>query len=197
MEELRPGLWRWTAWHDEWEEEVGSLALETDDGLVLVDPLEPPKQFRKPDHVLLTVFWHGRSTGDLKAKRVWAPTRSAKPLANRGVNVTDVFGVDDELPGRIRAFQTARASEVVFWVPAHRAVVVGDVLLGAGARPRATSERLRLCPERWIGKATHADLRESLRPLLELAVQRVLVAHGDPVLRGGKRALEQVLGAHT
>jgi hypothetical protein len=196
MEELRPGLWRWTAWHDEWEEDVGSLALETDDGLVLVDPLDPPKQFRKPDHVLLTVFWHGRSAGELRA-RIWAPGRSVKPLANRGVDVTDGFGVDDELPGGIRSFQTARASEVVFWVPAHRAVVAGDVLLGAGARPRPTSDPLRLCPERWLGKATHDDLRVSLLPLLELPVQRVLVAHGDPVPRGGKRALERVLGAHA
>jgi hypothetical protein len=32
-----------------------------------------------------------------------------------------------------------------------------------------------------------------LRPLLDLPVQRVLVSHGRPVLRGGKRALEQVL----
>jgi hypothetical protein len=53
---------------------------------------------------------------------------------------------------------------------------------------------LRLCPERWLGGgATHADLRESLAPLLELPVERVLVAHGEPVLSGGLRELERVL----
>ena len=71
--------------------------------------------------------------------------------------------------------------------------MVGDVLLGAGAKPRATSEPLRLCPERWLGKPTHEDLRRSLRPLLELPVERVLVSHGEPVLADGKRELGRVL----
>ena len=193
MEQLAPGLRRWTAFHEEWEQEVASLALETGDGLILIDPLDPPRELRRPDHVLLTVFWHGRSTKELEPKRVWAHTRSAQPLRNRGVDVTDPFTAGGELPGGLRAFQTARVNEVVFWLPDQRAVAVGDVLLGAGAKPQATDERLRLCPERWLGKATHTDLRESLRPLLALPVQRVLVAHGKPVLRAGKRALERVL----
>ena len=91
-------------------------------------------------------------------------------------------------------FQTPRASEVVYWLPEQHAVVVGDVLLGAGAKPRATDDPLRLCPERWLGKGTHAELRESLRPLLDLPVERVLVSHGRPVLEHGKRELARVLG---
>jgi hypothetical protein len=193
--EIAPGLRRWTAWHDHWEEEVGSLAVETGDGLVLIDPIDPPRAVEKPAHVLLTVFWHGRSAGDLGSEHVWASTRSAHPLRNRGVEVTDAFREADELPGGIRAFQTARVAEVVYWLPDQKALAVGDVLLGAGAKPRATSDALRLCPERWLGKATHDDLRESLRPLLELPVQRVLVSHGEPVLRAGKRALATVLAA--
>jgi glyoxylase-like metal-dependent hydrolase (beta-lactamase superfamily II) len=109
------------------------------------------------------------------------------------VNVTDAFSAGDELPAGIQAFQTARANEVVYSLPEQRAVVVGDVLLGAGAKPRATDEPLRLCPERWLGKATHADLRESLRPLLDLPVELVLTAHGAPVLADGRAALEHVL----
>ncbi len=192
MDELAPGLRRWSAWHDHWEEEVGSVAVDTDDGLVLIDPIEPPAELRKPAHVLVTVFWHARATKGLPG-RVWAGSRSAKPLANRGIHVSDVAKADDTLPGGIHAFQTARPAELVYWLPEQRALVVGDVLLGAGAKPRRTDDPLRLCPERWLGKATHADLRESLRPLLELPVQRVLVSHGKPVLRGGKRELERLL----
>jgi glyoxylase-like metal-dependent hydrolase (beta-lactamase superfamily II) len=114
-------------------------------------------------------------------------------LANRGVEVNHPFGAGDQLPGGIRAFGTARPGEVVYWLPRQRALVVGDVLLGAGAKPRATSEPLRLCPERWLGKATHHDLRAALLPLLELPVARVLVSHGEPVLRGGARALGAAL----
>jgi hypothetical protein len=193
LEELGSGLRRWTAWHDEWEEDVGSVALQSRDGLILFDPLEPPSELRRPEHVLLTVFWHGRSTGDLAAARIWASSRSAAPLRNRGVDVTDVFRAGDELPAGIEAFQTARANEVVFWLPEPHAVVVGDVLLGAGARPRATQAPLRLCPERWLGKATHEDLRATLSPLLELPVQLVLTAHGAPVFADGRAALKNVL----
>jgi hypothetical protein len=195
MEELAPRLRRWTAWHDHWEEDVGALAVDTDDGLVFIDPIEPTSALGSPDHVLVTVYWHGRSTGDLKAKHVWGSTRSARPLENRGIGVTDVFRAGDTLPGGIQAFQTARSAEVVFWLPEHRAVAVGDVLLGAGAKPRATSDPLRLCPEGWLGKSTHEDLRDTLRPLLDLPVERVLVSHGAPILSRGKEQLAALLEA--
>jgi glyoxylase-like metal-dependent hydrolase (beta-lactamase superfamily II) len=163
---------------------VASLAIETSEGLVLIDPLDPPPELHSPEHVLITVYWHGRSTKELDAKRVWASTRSAQPLRNRRIGVTDVFRPGDELPGGIRAFPSSRAAEVVYWLPEQRALVVGDVLLGSP---------LRLCPERWLGKQTHDDLRAALRPVLELPVERVLVSHGEPVARDGRATLEAVL----
>ena len=183
---------RWTSRHEEWAEDVGSLAVETADGLVFVDPLEPPADLGAPDHVLLTIYWHGRSAADLGAAHVWSSKRAARPLANRGIRVTDHVE-DDGLPGGIRAFPTARAGEVVYWLPEQRAVVAGDVLLGAGAKPRPTDEPLRLCPERWLGSGTHDDLRASLRPLLDLPVEQVLVSHGRPVEQDGLAALRRLL----
>jgi hypothetical protein len=189
LREIAPGLRRWTSWHEHWEEDVGSVALDTPDGIVLIDPLDPPPELGRPAHVLVTVYWHAREAAGLKA-RTWAPSRSLRPLANRGVEAENAAV---GLPCGIRTFQTARAAEAVYWLPEHRALVVGDVLLGAGAKPRATDEPLRLCPERWLGKATHGDLRASLRPLLDLPVEHVLVSHGAPVLGSGKAALERVL----
>jgi hypothetical protein len=192
--EVAPGLRLWSARHEEWGEDVGSVAVETADGLVLIDPIAPPAGLGRPAHVLVTVYWHGRATAEVGAGQVWSPTRSARPLRNREVPVTDAFRAGDELPGGIQAFQTPRASEVVYWIPHHGALVVGDVLLGAGAKPRATAEVLRLCPERWLGAGTHDDLRAMLRPLLELPLERILVSHGEPVLTGGRQALADVLG---
>jgi glyoxylase-like metal-dependent hydrolase (beta-lactamase superfamily II) len=192
VREVAPGLVRWTSWHEEWEEEVGSVAVETDDGLVFVDPLDPPPELGAPDHVLITVFWHARATSRFEGERVWSSPANKRTLASRGVTLSDPLG-GAKLPGGIEAIPTPRRGEVVFWLPAQRAVVVGDVLLGAGAKPGATADPLRLCPERWLGKATHADLRTSLRPLLERPVQRVLTSHGQPVLRAGRRHLDAVL----
>lgn len=191
--EIAPGLRRWTSWHDHWEEDVGALALEMKEGLILVDPIEPPAELRNPQHALVTVYWHGRTAAGIGARHVWASTRSARPLRARGIEVTNPFRTGDDLPGGIVAFQTARSAEVVYWLPEQRALAVGDVLLGAGAKPQATAEALRLCPERWLGSRTHEDLRRSLRPLLELPVEHVLVSHGEPVLGDGARALRAVL----
>jgi glyoxylase-like metal-dependent hydrolase (beta-lactamase superfamily II) len=148
---------------------------------------------RSADHVLVTVYWHGRAASEVDAKHVWAPSRSAQPLRNRGIGVTDVFRAGDELPGGIQAIQTPRVSEVAYVLPDQRALAVGDVLLGAGAKPRPTDEPLRLCPARWLGKHTHDELREALRPVLDLPLERVLVSHGRPVLRGARTALAAVL----
>ena len=94
----------------------------------------------------------------------------------------------------VSIMHTDTEGEVVYLLPNHRSIAVGDVLLGAGAKPHATSEPLRLCPERWLEKKKYRDLRKSLKPLLDLPLERILVSHGDPVLRGGKDALAELVG---
>lgn len=203
--EIAPGLWRWTGYHEEWKEDVGSVYCETADGVVLIDPLVPPEDperfWRALDrdlgraggdvHVLVTVFWHTRSAAQMVERyraRVWAPARGKAAIARRAGVVTDPFAPDDPLPGGIEASRTARAAEVVYWVPAHRTLVPGDVLLGDGAGG------VRMCPRSWLPEGrSHADLAESLRPLLELPVERVLVSHGEPVLEDGRAALAAAL----
>jgi glyoxylase-like metal-dependent hydrolase (beta-lactamase superfamily II) len=193
LEAVAPGLRRWAAWHPEWRQEVGSVAVDTPDGLVLIDPLDPPPEVRSPAHVLVTVFWHARSGGELGAGHVWAPARGVRRLKNRGVVVTDPFEQAPELPGKIEAIPTAREGEVIYWLPQQRAAVVGDVLLGAGAKPHATSEPLRLCPVNWLEGKTHKQLIKSLLPLLDRPLERILVSHGDPVLQGGKDVLAALI----
>lgn len=194
VEQLAPGLRRWTAWHEEWRQEVGSLAVDTADGLALIDPLDPPPEVRRPALIFLTVHFHARTASELSAKQVWAPARDIRLLRNRGVEVSNPFEPDDELPGGIKAFQTARETEVAYWLPDQRSVAIGDVLLGRGAKPHPTPDPLRLCPESWLDGATHKQLKKSLQPLLELRLERILVSHGDPVVAGAKETLATVLG---
>ena len=79
----------------------------------------------------------------------------------------------------------------MFWLPEHRTLVPGDRIMGA------PSGGLRLCPESWLGYLPSgigiSELRRTLRPLLELPIERVLVSHGEPVLHGGRRALAAAL----
>ena len=199
---IAPGLWRWTAYHPEWKQDVGCVYVETEDAVVLVDPLVPAtdserflsyldsdvERLGRPVHILITVYWHVRSSVDL-AKRygaeVWAPARSALPVQRRMGSAPRAIRPDDALPGRIEPYASGRAAELVFRLPDHRAIVAGDVLLG---------DPLRICPGRWVGKGGQAAVREALRPLLDMPVDRVLVSHGDPVLRAGNAALAAALG---
>ena len=203
--EIAAGLWRWTGFHEEWREDVGSVYCETEDGIVLVDPIVPPedadrfwraldRDVRKTDapvHVLVTVFWHTRDAAAMVERygaRVWAPKSGKAAIVRRAGVVTDPFAKDDTLPGGLQAFRTARAAEVVYWIPHHAALVPGDVLIGDGAGG------VRMCPESWLPAAKkHADLAASLQPLLDLPIARILVSHGEPVLSAGKGALEKVL----
>ena len=180
--EIAPGLRRWTALA-RGVERGSRLARGRHRGRARVHrSARAAGRARASGARALTVYWHGRASAEVGAERVWASTRSARPLRNRKIAVTDAFRAGDDLPGGIRALQTPRASEVVYWLPEQRALVVGDVLLGAGAKPGATGDALRLCPERWLGEGTHDDLRARCSPLLELPVERVLVSHGPPVL---------------
>jgi hypothetical protein len=206
---IADGLWRWSTYYGEWREEVGSLYVEADDAVVLVDPLVPEERDEAerfwraldddvaragaPVHVLVTVFWHVRSAAEVVRRyrgRLHAVTRARAPIERRAGLRSVVFRPGDALPGRIEALPSGRATEVVFWLPHHAALVPGDVLLGDA------DGGVRLCPESWLPSGVgHRELKTALAPLLELPVERVVVSHGDPVLENGRAALSRALAA--
>jgi hypothetical protein len=199
-EEIAPGVRRWTAFHREWGEEVGSVSVQRGGDLVLIDPLlsdeqlerlAPPKDVSL--HVLPTIHYHARSAAEIVARypgtRVWAHAPDATPIRRR-TPVTDTFHPADPLPGGLQAHVARPRTEVVLWDPAAAALIPGDVLLGA------EDGGLRMCPAWWLPQsATIAQLREKLEPLLELPVEMVLVSHGEPVLADGRDALARALAA--
>ena len=216
--ELRTGLWWWTAPHpdwtpdeggpDGWEQEVSSYFYAARDALLLFDPLVPPEETEDAGrfwdaldrdvgehgapHVLLTVYWHARSAQAIldryEGTRVWAHDREASEARKR-VALTDTFRPGDALPGGVEARETPRGGEILFWLPEHAALVAGDVLLGVDGGA------IRVCPDSWLGpNASPADVREDLRALLDLPVERVLLTHGEPVLENAREALERALG---
>jgi glyoxylase-like metal-dependent hydrolase (beta-lactamase superfamily II) len=184
--------------HPDWKAAVGSVAYEAPGDLILIDPLvteegsldDLVRKVGKPVSILVSVYWHTRSAGGLAGRydaRVLAARKARAPVGRRA-GVVETFEPGEEVAGGVRALATARASEVVFWLPPHRALVPGDVILGADGGG------LRLCPQSWLPeKVKLADLAASLRPTLELPVVRVLVSHGTPVLARGRDALEQAL----
>ena len=88
------------------------MYVETEDGVVLIDPLVPSddtakfwkaldrdvKRQKGPVHVFVTVFWHTRSAAEMRERydaRIWAPSAGKAAIARRAGVVTDPFAPDD------------------------------------------------------------------------------------------------------
>jgi hypothetical protein len=198
VQELRSGLWRWTASHPEWDHaehwgpDVGSVYAEVSDAVVLIDPLVPDDEEEKfwsaldrdveraarPVHVLLTVHWHERSVAAVLERyhaTLWRP--EAKSDLPAGVHAEVIKGSD--------------WVEAMFFLEPHRALVVGDLLVGKDGGIEL--------PVGWFPKAEQEWARDELKPMLRerlgaLPVELVLVSHGEPVLGGGADALNRALG---
>jgi hypothetical protein len=158
MDELRPGLWTWTGEHPEWTPEmtwgpeVRSYAVQVDEIRVLIDPVQPAP---RADAVLLTVPWHRRDTDELD------------------------LPVLDEPPAGIETRPGFFAEERVFWLPEHRAIVLGDAWMDE-----------HTAPLEWASDDPEAPNR--LRALLELPFELVLPTHGDVTDRGAFEASLEV-----
>lgn len=182
--EIASGLWRWTAPHpewqdgDDWERDVGCVYYEAPGATVLIDPLVPPERDRffealdrdverrgLPVAVLLTVPWHERSAAELVER----------------------YAATDEAPAGVEPFALPAFDEIAWWLPEVATLVVGESLLGVDGG-------LSLCPETWVSGERRETLRNSLRPLLERPIERILVSHGVPALADGRAALGRALG---
>ena len=193
------GLWRWTVTHPdwkpgaEWDPEVGCVYWEGPDAVVLVDPQVPPpgpdrdrffealdrdvERVGSPVVVLTTCRWHARSAEELSARYAG---RAISP-ANIATAALPARGAGDRRPRRRRGRLLARGCRAR---SSRETALLGD---DAGG--------VRMCPQSWLDSGgSVASLRAELAPALSLAVERVLVSHGEPVLSGGRRRPRPGLG---
>ena len=175
LEQVAPGLRRWAAWHAEWRQEVGAVAVDTPDGLVLIDPIHPPPEVRSPEHVLVTVHSHARTAGELGATHVWAPARGVRRLKNRGVDRHRRVREGSRAPGRDQGVR-------------HRPRGRGRLLAPAaeGDRRRGRPPRRRREAARDLGAAP-ALPRELARRRHDEAARQVAPAAARPADRADPR----------
>ncbi len=209
MRQLRSGVWHWQSPHPDWNEEEGwpefvsSYAIELGDELLLFDPLAVPDElFERATAVVLTAPYHERDTRRLGLPVYTPPADTWEDwVAKFGVDADRVRGMEsDDLawlragegeghfhgpgawPFGIEAYAGREDNDLILWLPSVRSIVTGDSLSDFG-------EGLDI----WLGGRKHVTrgkVVERLRLLLDLPIELVLPAHGEPADRA---ALERVL----
>ena len=191
MREVANGIWHWQAPHPEWNEQqdwpqmVSSYAIDGSANLLIFDPVGLPDELEqlareRETALVLTCPWHRRDSIAL-AERLDAPIYvpppdpwDSDPVPGR------VFRVGDALPIGVRAFEGREPNDPVLWIESHRALVFGDTLMDRGEGLVFPAFKVENADEIFAG----------LKPLLDLPVEHVLPAHGEP---GDRATLERAL----
>jgi hypothetical protein len=214
-EQLGDDLWRWTARHPEWHpgefgSEVACFALKAGGDAILVDPLLPPEPDAVLDlidgivderlAILISIPYHVRSSEEIWRRyrkdadtSIWGHAASGKRLDDRkGFN--EIQPGESELPAGITAHRIGKPKrhEMPLHVPSHDALVFGDAVAEVdGDLVVWSAERVDAKVERFY----RDRFNPTLEPLLELDFERVLVTHGRPVMKNGRKALSKALGS--
>jgi hypothetical protein len=199
IREILPGLLHWEAVHPSIRIPVSSYYLEP--ARMLLDPLVPDEGLAwferrgPPRHVLLTNRLHSRESArfvEAFGCEVWSneagldhfgPDGEIRDLRVRG------FRPGATLPGGVESLEVGVLcpDETAFLVPgAEPALAIADGVVRDGDGP------LVFVPDPLLGddpEAVKRGLRAAYRRLLALDWDHLLLAHGQPWIRGAHRAL--------
>ena len=202
MIELEPGLRYWYAPHPEWRpdenwpEGVLCAYYESADALVLFDPLLPRgdedefwqaldrdvERHGRPVRVLLTAPWHDRDT-TLVVERYGADVWTHPEALWKN---DPVLTTTDQLPAGVETLlpDGNEEGQAFFFIREHRTLVTGDMFSGTGGVFHVFISSDEPNPEAFLAW---------LPNLLELPIERVLIAHGEPVLSDGVARIREAL----
>jgi glyoxylase-like metal-dependent hydrolase (beta-lactamase superfamily II) len=172
-----------------------STAIRTEAGLFFVDPVPvrnlPLRDFVKDEAVVgvfVTNINHGRAAGVL-AKNFSVPIFAHEAIQNAG-NFQSIRCVSDReiLADELRVIEIAGApigEMAIYHAADGGSFVVGDALINFEPYGFA------LLPPKYCEDAK--KMRQSLRRLLEYEFDRMLFAHGTPLMHCARKKLEQLL----
>lgn len=196
MKEILPGVYHWTARHPRIGIDVSSYYLEGEG--VLIDPMLPAEGTGwwegrdAPTAILLTNRHHYRQSGAFVEAFGCSVHchRDGLHEFTAGEPV-EPFEPGDELPGGIVAHEVGAIcpDETALELRGHRALACADGLVRFDEGPPG------FVPDHLIGddpETVKQGLRVAYGRLADLDVDNLLLAHGDPVLGGGRDALRAI-----
>jgi len=200
MEEILPGLYHWTTFHEGIGQDVHSYYVRDADPPYLIDPRVPDEGVGwfesrgAPRNAYLTNRLHYRHSGRF-ARRYGLTVRchAAGMHAFKRGRKGRAFQHGDELPGGVLALKIGALcpEETAFYIPLGKGVLsLGDSITNDGGG-------LSFVPDYLMGDdpdGVKRGLVESFRAILkERSFDAVLFAHGEPIVKGGKKELERFI----
>lgn len=178
IESVAPGIFIWRFYDPAVKAELFSTGLQTDSGTYLVDPiplapgaLAELGAMEKVVGIVITNENHERAAAQF-AENFAAPIYRNAAFPKAGLTAIPIAG--------------APAGEIaVFSNKDNGTMVIGDALISFEPYGFA------LLPAKYCTDAK--VMRQSLRQLLDYSFERILFAHGLPILSGARERLEQLL----
>jgi len=196
--EILPGLWHWTTLHPDIKVRVHSYLVER--GQVVLDPLLPSggiawlRKRGPPEHVVLTTGLHSRHSLEIAEAfgcPVWVPRKGLRRLKPELRAHARGYGSGDRLPGGLRAFAIGVLcpDEFALLLPKLKAASVADGVIRRGKGPLTFVPDWLLADDPGGAPRIKRGLRKSYARLAKQRWDHLLMAHGEPWLRGGRDAL--------
>jgi hypothetical protein len=196
MQEIAPGLFHWTAFHDGIGQDVSSYYVR--EPRVLIDPMVPPEGLEwladngPPETILLTNRHHYRHSGRI-VDAFGAVVRASRPGVHEFTPARRVepFDFGDELPGGIVVHEVAAPG----WIDETALEIsgVGALACADGIVRDGMDGPLAFVPDPLLGddpEEVKRRLRASYRRLVEgVEFEHLLLAHGLPVVGNGRELL--------
>jgi len=195
MRELLPGLHHWTTHHPNIGQEVSSYYVEP--AATLLDPMVPPEGMSvfdglpRPRRVVLTCRHHVRDH-----ERFAEEFGCSVHVSEDGIHEYEdepavrPFQIGDEVaPGVLALARMPIAPD-----DTALRVDLGDGCLAFADSIISTGGELGVVPDELLGddpERIRREIREAAQALLGERFDHLLFAHGDPLVGGGREALER------
>jgi glyoxylase-like metal-dependent hydrolase (beta-lactamase superfamily II) len=195
MREILTGIFTWPWFSQPHGYNFNGYLIKHADGNLCTDPVEPTSEDLEElashgvARILLTNRNHSRAANKVRARtggRTAIHAADAPHARNEGAELDDelkpgdkvgpflVFGVPGKSPGEI----------ALHW-PERKILLVGDAVVGD------PPGRCKLLPEKVMDDPP--CLRESVRGLLALDFETLLVGDGEPILQSAKERLRELV----
>jgi hypothetical protein len=198
VNEILPGVFHWTAYHQRIRQPVSSYHAALDGGATLIDPMLPEggigalRERGGAERIVLTNRHHLRHSVEI-AEEFGCPIlceRSGLHEFEDGPGVQQFEFGDEVAPGIVALEVGSICSEDS---ALHLRVAEGALAFADGL-VRFRRGEVGFVPDFLLGgdpEGVKRGLRESLGRLLDRDFDHLLFAHGEPLVGGGKRALRE------